>query len=1225
MPNENPPQCPNCGATMRLQTARKGKFAGQQFYGCPNWRTTCKGVIVNIDSSDADEATSIETEKTIVGQSILLNARERFENSRSLFYQNIAVPNEVIDRINNGSITREQVAFFGQWRIDYPESIVTAVPENIRLVLLVAKKILTRGRITLLSPTLEKALRKIFPPRFDDSEIDFSRYLGLIKPQQNTSAWFDGKPSPNFNGKKCEQYFYEDVLSECFGPYYKKFVLPQVQFSSLAGKQVEDSPTAYQRVDFLITTQKKSFVVELDDPDHEEHESRDDDRKTVLKKNGFETIRILNEVLTKTSGENLQELKKSVEGSKVDAIKTLSANDKYLLATKLAHQFQLSALEALLAGVIPLNQEKTHLYFDADSVSLPLKKTEAVIKSSFSDLQTLLNNLCSLYEIKYDFGHITAAAISVTEKIEEPIITFNENQAVKGPRFVIQDISFPFTIAHNQESIGKIPIVNPGQKALEYFLYYIFRFDTFLEGQFEAIERALQGKDAVILLPTGAGKSIAFQLASLLLPGVTIVIDPITALIDDQKENLYRSGIDRVEGITSQTEGHIRSQLIQAFSRGEYIFCYIAPERLQSDEFRNNLRALTVNLPISLIAIDEAHCVSEWGHDFRTAYLNIGRTTREYCKSHGRIPPLLALTGTASNAVLRDVLRELQIKDFEAIITPKTFDRKELHFGIFECKSDQKNNILRSVFQQFLPNTLHSSFNTFYRLQNENTNCGIVFCPHKSGSYGVIENASMLSTLGIESKFYSGGKPKGLPAGEDWTQLKRKSASDFKNNKFPVLVATKSFGMGIDKPNIRYTVHIGLPGSIESFYQEAGRAGRDRKDAQSVLILSNDFKERTKNILRPDATIDDLHRIMAEERNWDNDDDVTRTLYFHLNAFRGVEKELEDIQNIINEIGSFDIARKVNLVFPRGKRNQLEKSVHRLLLLGVINDYTIDYTTNEFRIRIPGATKDVVIEQFCRYVEGYNRGRVAQERAKLLALMELPFASFIRGAAQILINFVYDTIEKGRRRAFREMLSMSEEAASTGDGQDSLIRDRILRYLETTYSEEIQQVLDDVGTFENLKIIFDGGVKAESGEMIGGVRSPHDAAEIRGQVARYLESYPDHPGLLLLRALSEIYCTNSDIEIAFQNIRAACDFASSRYQISNRTLYDILTWLLEKIYIRNKLVYNDFVVRLFELIPNRDFSKNLLSYPVIDEEMLLVPAVYVFNGISKKAVQIINS
>ena len=175
--------------------------------------------------------------------------------------------------------------------------------------------------------------------------------------------------------------------------------------------------------------------------------------------------------------------------------------------------------------------------------------------------------------------------------------------------------------------------MKPKEEDLQYFLEYIFRKPSFWEGQYDGIIRILQNKDALLLLPTGAGKSLVYQLASLLLPGRTVVVDPIISLMEDQIDNLAMMGIDRCIAITSQIGNpQDRTRVLQLFGQGEYIFAFVSPERFQIDEFRESLRTLTVHTPIAMIVIDEAHCVSEWGHDFRTAYLNIGKTSREYCK-----------------------------------------------------------------------------------------------------------------------------------------------------------------------------------------------------------------------------------------------------------------------------------------------------------------------------------------------------------------------------------------------------------------------------------------------------------------------------------------------------------------------------------------------------------------------------------------------------------------
>ena len=246
-------------------------------------------------------------------------------------------------------------------------------------------------------------------------------------------------------------------------------------------------------------------------------------------------------------------------------------------------------------------------------------------------------------------------------------------------------------IAAPFEASSRPQNIRPSREVTEWFLAYVFRKDGFWKGQWETVERTLNGKDSVVLLPTGGGKSIAFQLAALLLPGRCIVVDPILSLIDDQIDNLHRVGVDRCVAITSQiTSQEERELQLQAFSSGHYMFCYVAPERFQISRFRDYLMTLTVSTPVSLIAVDEAHCVSEWGHDFRTAYLNLGRTAREYCASGGQAPPLVALTGTASKIVLKDVQRELGITDIDAIITPKSFDRPELQFSVLTCKSSEK-------------------------------------------------------------------------------------------------------------------------------------------------------------------------------------------------------------------------------------------------------------------------------------------------------------------------------------------------------------------------------------------------------------------------------------------------------------------------------------------------------------------------------------------------------
>ena len=298
------------------------------------------------------------------------------------------------------------------------------------------------------------------------------------------------------------------------------------------------------------------------------------------------------------------------------------------------------------------------------------------------------------------------------------------------------------------------------EEALMFLLRAIFAKEAFWEGQLDAIFEVIEGRDCAVLLPTGAGKSLIYQLAGLVLPGRTLVVDPLVSLMEDQVEGLRANGIDRVAQISGYTTQQGRTdEILERIKSGEVLFVFVSPERLQTPRFRTALRTLAQGSPINLAVVDEAHCVSEWGHDFRTAYLNVGRLLRELCRdTDGVAPPLLALTGTASRAVLRDVLIELGIeRDSErAVIRPQTFDRGELRYTVTHVEPSEAEAALVGAVRG-LPARFGVPPTDFFRARGSRTFSGLVFCPNVNGPAGIGEVSEKLRTIvGAPPPIYCG-------------------------------------------------------------------------------------------------------------------------------------------------------------------------------------------------------------------------------------------------------------------------------------------------------------------------------------------------------------------------------------------------------------------------------------------------------------------------------------
>ena len=323
----------------------------------------------------------------------------------------------------------------------------------------------------------------------------------------------------------------------------------------------------------------------------------------------------------------------------------------------------------------------------------------------------------------------------------------------------------------------------------------VFGHDSFREGQETLIDELLKGYDVLGVMPTGAGKSICYQLPALMMDGITLVVSPLISLMKDQVMALKASGVPAAYINSSLTPGQ-QAEAIRRAGNGAYKVIYIAPERLEMPAFI----WFAQHANISMLTVDEAHCVSQWGHDFRPSYLRIA----EFIAKLPKRPPIAAFTATATRQVRSDIIKLLQLQEPYCLTTG--FNRPNLRFA--SVKPTDKYNMLLSF------------------LQDMEDECGIVYCNTRKN----VEDVAMrLTEDGYNATRYHAGLS---------DEERQRNQDAFQFDKAKIMVATNAFGMGIDKSNVRFVVHYNMPKNLESYYQEAGRAGRDGESAECLLMYS---------------------------------------------------------------------------------------------------------------------------------------------------------------------------------------------------------------------------------------------------------------------------------------------------------------------------------------------------------------------------------------------------
>lgn len=345
-------------------------------------------------------------------------------------------------------------------------------------------------------------------------------------------------------------------------------------------------------------------------------------------------------------------------------------------------------------------------------------------------------------------------------------------------------------------------------------LKHYFGYDSLRPGQQELIEGILQRKDVLGIMPTGAGKSLCYQVPALMLDGITIVVSPLISLMTDQVKALNQAGVHAAYINSSLTENQIRTALFYA-AQGRYKIIYVAPERLNTIRFLE----FACQVDISMVTVDEAHCISQWGQDFRPSYVGIA----DFLAQLPKRPVVSAFTATATERVKQDIMGSLRLQNPVTVVTG--FDRPNLFFRVVTRKGGKETD--------------NSVLNYVKKHEDES---GIIYCATKKNAYKIY---GLLQQYGIEAGHYHAGLS---------LEERKKNQDDFTYDRIRVMVATNAFGMGIDKSNVRYVLHYNMPQSLEYYYREAGRAGRDGEEAECVLFFSKQDIMINKRLLEYKST-----------------------------------------------------------------------------------------------------------------------------------------------------------------------------------------------------------------------------------------------------------------------------------------------------------------------------------------------------------------------------------
>jgi ATP-dependent DNA helicase RecQ len=970
--------------------------------------------------------------------------------------------------------------------------------------------------------------------------------------------------------------FFEQVLTKELDEYsfIQPLVLPETKIEDIIDDECADYVD--EQVDFYLP--QAQLVIEIDGAQHTDtlQSYKDRKRDNYLKNIGVETIRISTDKL-KTSNyhEELNCIIRRLnqypallsQYSKFASALPTAEEIRYKLIPTAVMRFQILLIELLLNGRLSFDKKwKFHIVNnDFGIISNESLIVDNNTRRNFADIaiEDLWLWLGNLYRLKYkkalkvpgfetkiekDNSSLSSTDINIDFSLFKRYT--DENQISPHTLFVRTDYFDDYRIKNYFKTSTCKSInyqINDDDKpVLRFFLQNIFGKEDFRDGQFPIIANAMNLNDTIGLLPTGGGKSLCYQMPCLLQPSVNFVVCPITSLMRDQCDNMKDVLITNVAYISGDLEAKEKEKVLSGFATGKYLFIWISPERFQVKEFRQSIGRVLNEYNITYAVIDEVHCLSEWGHDFRTSYLNLTKTIEELSPKdnygEGAIK-FLGLTATASVNVLKDIRVEFSRKkrrlEDENIKSLLDYSRKELYFEVVDDKGEKYGKLKQLIEKEGF-------------VDGKEKKSAIVFTPVVNGDKGCYNVSKKLNIdFPGASEFFSGKSPTdgGLTLFSPekvYAKYKKEVQDKFKNSEFPIMVATKAFGMGIDNQNIYYTFHYGFPSSVESWYQEAGRAGRwnkNRKEnevAKCYLLYTpqnKNTRDLTDRIFDVNTTISQIDEIQkklkgpAKKDGSSNTFDVSdlNTQLFFLTSGRLDIKE--DYDRILSVIENFfkpnqsctitygeiqnqetDAAESDNDV--KLNPEAFEKILYRLMLLGIVKDWTRDFKTG-FEVDFLNFDDHSVMAAVKEYVSKYD---TELDVVGAIQSMRVPEVTTLWGKSiWFLLSWIFNNIFSSRKQSLKDVMEWCDTYTTS-----EALKERIDNYFRFTGPIFILQHIsenprDYVKWFE----VF---YKGKDKKLI----NDDEFTKRRDGLSRFLESYHNNTGLNFVSGIVRLRLNDYD-------------------------------------------------------------------------------------------------